>query len=808
MLPSGVHQKALEVYASIFLLLGVCMPPVVILACLGSVDIKGGQEDALAQDLSLYLPGLSPTLSFASLAIKPVFLSLFETFVLPLRAAALRPALKAIVLALLPGLEEESGDDFEHTMRILEGLKKAVGRNITEGLHADITSDQFFWQCLFLASITSSTRRQGALAYMTRCLPKLGVTSQNSPQRHMSGNNAPEDFGRPLPQDVATVASPEPGLLIRCFVAGLCDQQLLIQRGFLDLLVTHLPLHSRVLQETVVGKDLEQLVAAAAAVVIRRDMSLNRRLWAWFLGPSPSADAREGTQSPPSSSIPNGTLTTAHNARNSSSAYFEQYGLNPLVQSLLRMINNKSVVPSDRARPLRICLSLMDRWEIGELVVPCVFLSAMNSVRHYGAVSTSRQDFNEVLRSANVFFDGIESGLIWGELTKVVLEVLNNEETDRENAQGRLDLVLFIITHFSIREEEMLVVHIPIMALALLASTPSHLTELKEDTERGQLDLVVAALKIANHLIDMIPERAYLLNALADTSGASDRQSHRQAPQDQHILDSIQKYYTQHRGEFDLSAPPFSSKVIGELLLQRAGQLVARALRSNHDVSYLESEICILNSLLGKVPNVEVMNVDDILGSIMATVKYTAVRPSTCLSFSFITAVVSVLESICTASQATIHPPNEYMRDIIDRLNTCLWPYLSSSRPNHNVEAVRCIWRLQLISADSQIIESSIASLLLGAKEGQKKMKVNTEGARRFATLWAHSVASASGSHDRRSSLVRTLHRSGKRAKDVEEQNLILAHPLLLLLDALNIPKTELFLFVSGWLQSLGNLHM
>ena len=693
-------------------------------------------------------------------------------------------------------------------MHILEGLKKAVGRDITEGLQADIASDQYFWQCLFLASITSSTRRQGALAYMTRRLPKLATTSRNTSQRHMSGNNELEDFVQPLPRDVATVASPEPGLLIRCFIAGLCDHQLLIQRGFLDLLVTHLPLHSRVLQETVVGKDLEQLVAAAAAVVIRRDMSLNRRLWAWFLGPSVSADAREGTQSPPTSPISNGTLTAAHNVRNNSSAYFERYGLNPLVQSLLRMINNKSIVPSDRARPLRICLSLMDRWEIGELVVPCVFLSAMNSVRHYEVVSTSRQDFKEVLKSANVFFDGIESVLIWGELTKVVLEVLNNEETDRENAQGRLDLVLFIITHFNIREEDMLVVHIPIMALALLASTPSHLTELQEHTERGQLELVVAALKIANHLIDMITERAYLLDALADTSGALDRQGHRQTSQDQHILDSIQKYYTQHRGEFDLSAPPFSSKHIGELLLRSAGQLVARALRSNHHVSYLESEICILNSLLRKVPNVEVLDVDDILNSIMATVKYTAVRPSNCLSFSFITAILSVLESFCTASQAKIHPPSEYMRDIIDRLNTCLWPYLSSSRPSYNVEAVRCIWRLQSISADSQIIESSIASLLLGAKEGQKKMKVNLEGARRFATLWAHSVASASGSHDRRSSLVRKLHRSGRKAMEVEEQNPILAHPLLLLLDTLNIPKTELFLFVSGWLQSLGSLHM
>ena len=746
-------------------------------------------------------------MSFASLAIKPALLSLFETRILPLRASALRPAMKAILLALLPGLEEETGEDFEHTMHILEGFKIAVGRGVTEGLHADISSDQFFWQCLFLASITSPSRRQGALAYMTRHLPKLGSTSPKILRRQMSGNSEPEDNGRLLPPDVAAVASPEPGLLIRCFAAGLRDEQLLIQRGFLDLLVTHLPLHSTVLQENLVDKDLEQLVAAAAAVVARRDMSLNRRLWAWFLGPIPSVDMSQDARSLTSSPVSNGTPTPARNIYDSSPAYFEQYVLNPLVQSLFRMINNASTAPADRARPLRICLSLMDRWEIGELVVPCVFLPAMNSVRQYEIVAKSRQDFNEVLRSANVFFDGIESALIWGELTKVVLEVLNNEETDRENAQGRLDLVLFIIKHFNVREEEMLVIHMPIMALALLASTPIHLAELQEHTERGRLELVEAALQIANHVIDMIPERCFLLDGSVDTSGASDRQGHRQTLQDQQILDSIQKYYTQHRGEFDLFAPPFSSKDIGELLLRRAGQIVARELRSNLYVAYLETEISIFTNLLRKIPNLEVLNVDDILSSIMVTVKYNATHPATCTSFQSITAIVSVLESMCTTSQSAVRPASDYMRQVIDSLNTCLWPYLSLSEPKYNVEAVRCIWRLQSMSEDNQIIESSIASLLL-TTEGQRRPKIDVEGARRFATLWAHSVTPDSGSRDRRSSLVRILNRSGKRVKEAEDQTFILAHPLLLILDTLSNPKTELFMFVSGWLQGLGSLHM
>ncbi|KMU72780.1 Dopey family protein [Coccidioides immitis RMSCC 3703] len=77
-LPSGVHQKALEVYGYIFALL---------------------KPDGLARDLSLYLPGIAPTLTFASLSVRPLFLSLVETYIAHLDAACIRPALKAILLS-------------------------------------------------------------------------------------------------------------------------------------------------------------------------------------------------------------------------------------------------------------------------------------------------------------------------------------------------------------------------------------------------------------------------------------------------------------------------------------------------------------------------------------------------------------------------------------------------------------------------------------------------------------------------------------------------------------------------------------
>ncbi|RXG43361.1 hypothetical protein VDGE_03044 [Verticillium dahliae] len=389
-LPSGVHQKALEVYNYVFTTIG---------------------QDGLARDLPLYLPGLASTLSFASLSVRAPYLDILETHFLRLDPRSLRPAMKSIVLALLPGLEEETSEDFDRTMKLMESFKVAIRSPGSEEL-TDVhsTGDDFFWQCFFLASITSHSRRGGALAYLVRTLPKLGEPISSAPPKDDGTNNG--DQADLFNQLGRIVTSPEPGLLLRCFAAGLADEQLLIQRGFLDLLVTHLPLHSKVLQTRVKPADLELLLRAASGVVIRRDMSLNRRLWAWFLGPDPPAADNESTvESPLSVEHPQSYLT-------SKTSYFEDHGLHSLTQALLAMIQASSdASPTERARPYRICLSLMDRWEIGGLVVPEVFLPIVDSVRQYKGQSSNKNDFNEVFKSASVFFDGVESGLIYGEMS-------------------------------------------------------------------------------------------------------------------------------------------------------------------------------------------------------------------------------------------------------------------------------------------------------------------------------------------------------------------------------------------------------
>ena len=85
-LPHGVHLKTLDVYCAIF------------------DRIK---SDGLSADLHLYSSGLFPLMSFANIRVRSRLLEVYEKYILSL-GYKLVPALSGFVLALLPGLEENS----------------------------------------------------------------------------------------------------------------------------------------------------------------------------------------------------------------------------------------------------------------------------------------------------------------------------------------------------------------------------------------------------------------------------------------------------------------------------------------------------------------------------------------------------------------------------------------------------------------------------------------------------------------------------------------------------------------------------
>jgi hypothetical protein len=725
----------------------------------------------LSRDLPLYFPGLASVLSFASLTVRAPFLDLLERYFADLDPRALRPAMKSVVLALLPGLEEETSEDFDRTFKLVERFKTAIRSPESEDITDTHSSgDGFFWQCFFLAAITGNTRRTGALAYLSRSLPRLAQPRQQDSSKGEADTTA---------KLIQLVTSPEPGLLIRCFAAGLADDQLLIQRGYLDLLVTHLPLHSEVLQKRAKGGDLELLLRAAVGVTVRRDMSLNRRLWAWLLGPEPQAASEHDAplDSP-----------TSHHVLASRTSYFEEYGLRPLVRALLAMVKSDSGGnPAERAKPYRICLSLMDRWEIGGLVVPELFLPIVDSVREFKSKAATKADFTEVLRSASVFFDGVESGLIYGEMLALMAKAIGPGELSPQERRKQIDLIRFILAYFNVREEEMITVHAPLTALAILCM----LEEVGNSQNPLGASLSEAALNICATLLELVPERAF-------PGESESRKSDTQAsPSSVEMLKKIRSFYVNDQGNLEAASPPFSPPELADALLEKACDLTCASLSRKESGSELSAKSRALNLLLAKLPQTASFDAKRLLAAMHQRLASDEPVPFT---------TYSTLVTLSTHMYSANRISSLDLSGLVPPLVRHAWAYLSASEPKYHVETVRSLWLLQsALSLSNRDIEAAISALMLQHDTVGAFSKRPSDPGRSFCVLWTHTLQDHHpASLERRGSKLASGEAKGfTRLIGAEHYEVMLTRPVFLMLDALSDEKTQLFMTVKTWLSSL-----
>ncbi|KAI0397858.1 putative regulator of reproduction dopa [Xylariaceae sp. FL0594] len=763
-LPSGVHQKAIEVYGYIFSVIG---------------------QDGLSRDLPLYLSGLAPTLSFASLAVRTRYLELLEKYLLHVQPRMLRPALKAIIMALLPGLEDETSEDFDRTLHLVESFKKAIRPSDSQLLTAaHSTGDDFFWQCFFLAAITNGSRRPGALAYLSRNLPRLGNSLGSE-----ASSIGDDDLTASL-SDIVT--SPEPGLLLRCFAAGLGDEQILIQRGFLDLLVSNLPLHSKVLQKQVKPDELELLLRAAAGVVIRRDMSLNRRLWAWFLGPEKPQQGHETDMESPSSALD-------HHRQDLSSktSYFEKFGLQPLTRALLSMIQGSSErnSPSEKAKPYRICLSLMDRWEIGGLVVPEIFLPVITSVRDCKRKGKDESEFGEVLRSASVFFDGVESGLIYGELVGLLAQAIGPGEMSPSERADKLALVQFIMAHFNVREEEMVTLHAPLAAVAVLAmvgDVGERTRKSKSLLGKEDKSILTQALCIAMDMIDLVPERVFTTNSRQNNGTATNKLSGVSMPNSE-LLENIKHFYMSEQGNLEVASLPFPAGSIGELLMQKSSELVCSSLTSTDQANEVSIRTRLLVHLLSKV------SCSPDTAALLSSMHRQLANPS--IPFLCFKSVLLLAVQLYNTDLIESHSLSRLVAPLVRHA----WGFLSASEPKYHVETVKCLWQLQsALTASSRDIEAAIADIMLQSDTTGTFATRAAEPGRTFCLLWSHTLHDNAAYSDRRAPKTPLGEPQNLfRLSGMDYYDVMLSRPLFLMLDALSDELTQLSMVVKNWLNNV-----
>ncbi|KAG2225478.1 hypothetical protein INT45_010305, partial [Circinella minor] len=444
--PAGVHQKTLDVYAYILETIGT---------------------DQLAEDLALWSLGLFPFVQYAAMHVKPQLLDIFEKYYFPLKSR-LRSAMRGFIIALLPALDEEGSEFFDKVVKLMDKL-------------SDMVDLPFFYSCTWHVMISNPGLRPPALNYLLRRLPK--ITNAEEVSVVLGGNECIS-------------------YMVRAFAATLGDAQLLVQRGMLELLVQNFALKHR----TIPYDDLVVLMKAALSIVLRKDMSLNRRLYAWLLGDDGNSQTQMkyfklfGERA--AIQAVRGLFFTTTNS-NHHQHHLEQHNSSQQYQN---EIQETYIIEAQR--PYKILISLLDKWEIGQPIVQGIFTNSLVSLQtQVHKVEASA----EIVQTANMWMEMMEPYLIWMKLF-ALFDANFPDKTgvfkpaNLENNLKNLTLIEFTLKSFKFTDEEIRQMHLP---LILSAMTQKLQESIRHPSFIDMLPLVDKCVQLIHIILQMIPDNVF-----------------------------------------------------------------------------------------------------------------------------------------------------------------------------------------------------------------------------------------------------------------------------------------------------------
>nr|XP_050849506.1 protein dopey-1 homolog isoform X2 [Vespula vulgaris] len=338
-LPSGVHLKALETYDTIF-------------KCMGT--------NRLSHELFIYSAGLFPLLGHAAMNVRPSLLTVYETHFVPL-GERLRPGLSGFLSGVLPGLEDGS-DHFDRTNSLLEKVCEGVGA-------------EHFYACLWDCLASNSGIRLPAISFV---LSHLNKKIPMEEQKFIMGTDS--------------------DIMITALCAGVQDNSVLVQRSALDLLLVGFPVHNSLL----LYKDMVLLITAALTTILRRDMSLNRRLFAWLLGTEVNT-----------SILKTKALSTTNEVLEDTATYFDMYAKEILIEAIKSLLKNSCEENPQDLKPYRILVSLLDKSDIGPIILDDILFEIFRTFYIACGQSSKIPKTNEVVKSANLLFSTLEPSYVW-----------------------------------------------------------------------------------------------------------------------------------------------------------------------------------------------------------------------------------------------------------------------------------------------------------------------------------------------------------------------------------------------------------
>lgn len=366
-LPGGVHIKALEVYDTIFKIIG---------------------KKRLELDLHIFSTGLFSLLANASMQVRPVLLNVYETHLLPL-GERLRTSLDGMLLGLLPGLEEGS-EHFDRITLLLDKISKSVGR---QHFYSSL------WRCV-LCSPSGSTVRLAASQLILRQFDKKKMTDD---QLHLIG----------LDVDV----------MIYALCENLQDENVLTQRATLDILIFCFPLSSLPVSRS----DAQQVMSSAINILLRRDMSLNRRLYSWLLG-------TDLGKSRASTSSESNQYFEKHSQEMLTSAISDAISSNVNAFDSICCVASRKLSSGVEVKLLRIITSLLDKSDIGPVILNDIMSGIMrlieivdkkfkfllspdvdckNCIRNPVMYDVCTRAQSEFAKLVNLFVNTFEADYIW-----------------------------------------------------------------------------------------------------------------------------------------------------------------------------------------------------------------------------------------------------------------------------------------------------------------------------------------------------------------------------------------------------------
>jgi hypothetical protein len=381
-------------------------------------------------------------------------------------------------------------------------------------------------------------------------------------------------------------------------------------------------------------------------------------------------------------------------------------------------------------------------------------------------------------------------------MLSLIAQAIGPGSSSTSERSDKLSLVKFILTHFNIREEEMITVHAPLTALSILCMLEEAEDKGKraEWSQSGSPAPTVRALTIAADLIELVPERAFRAETTSKTTAAIESTALAAIPNVE-LLEKIRTFYMNDQGNLDVTLPPFASQNVAELLLQKACNLNCESLLEKQHDSDLGVKSRILMFLLSKTGQKSSFDVKRLLYSLRRCLSTTSLLPFANFSSTLPLAIHLYSTNRISAVE---------LSDLVDPLVRHAWSFLSASEPKYHVETVRNLWQLQTaLTPQCRDVEAAICALMIADDTNGTYAVRPADSGRRFGVLWSHTMQDNPSGSERKASKSPNGDIRPSRLAGIDNYDAMLTRPLFLMLDALIDERTQLFMTVKAWLSSL-----